>query len=787
MAFYNNRKLTLTHAFTWFFMGLVVLLFSDCTPIKNYPKNVPFVYNNKINLKSTGITAENKKIIEDKLKLYIDDSLQTPSRQILGFTQRINPPVFDSVNVSRSITFMKSYLQSIGYYGVSFDTFTVKIDTIQTVQLRTTTTFTIALGKNLRIDTTIYKFPQAYLQFLADSSAKNSALLRDKPYSKEGVNQELERLSTLFRNRGYLKMNKSALRAHVDTTDPSLVSTDFLDIGEQIIRAQKRKDDPRINIDIEPQPGTDSAVFLQYYIDSVFIYPEVKVSEEIEKLMYDSTLKTNAGTRQVFIRYREGLFKPQLIRRKNYLLPGSLYNEGYYFRTVNNFYKLGPWQQVEVKTVTRLTDSLAKATFHLFLTPYKKQYFQFDLEGSQNNNISTGNVLSGRFAAAAINITHRNRNFMHRGTQTATIGRAGVELNLGKNNGSRTIQSFIATLNQSFSIPRLYWPFGFMEKRSLDAYRTNINLSASFTDRFELYKQTSFGAGPQWELRKGKNSHTWTIPSFEAVKIKTEPKLDEELIKNPALAYAFTPGNILSARYAFDHSITYKNLPNQTGFYRLGTEATLPGSYKLFGEKFFQFIRFDAQYIHNINKYRHSFNFRAYGAIGWDLGSNSLGTLPFFRQYVAGGSNSMRAWGLRQLGLGNSISSDTAEFTDRFGDIQLEFNGEYRFRMFRFLGYNIDGVAFVDIGNIWNHHPAPDGNGDFKFKYLYRDLGANIGTGIRWDISYVVIRLDLGFKIKDPKRAGAGWIDTFEWKSVNRLGLNERSNFGLQFGIGYPF
>jgi hypothetical protein len=62
-----------------------------------------------------------------------------------------------------------------------------------------------------------------------------------------------------------------------------------------------------------------------------------------------------------------------------------------------------------------------------------------------------------------------------------------------------------------------------------------------------------------------------------------------------------------------------------------------------------------------------------------------------------------------------------------------------------------------------------------------------MGYGIRWDLNFLVIRFDAGFKVKDPVREGNGWLDTFEWKSTNRLGTNKRSNLALQFGVGYPF
>ena len=798
MALNHNSEHTPTPVYTAFFVLTLLTLVCSCVGVKNYPIDQPFAYNNKINLKAPKLSGEERKLIDEKLYQYLDDSLRVPTRQILGFTQRVNPPVFDSLSIDRSINFMQSYLQSIGYYGARFDTFAVRIDTVarkrsvwrlaRDSQQRVTTTFNVALGNPLRVDSTVFIFPQPLLQFLADSSAKSSFLKKDAAYSKEAVNAELERLSNLFRSRGYLKMSKSALRAHVDTIDPALVSTDFVDVGALVLNAAKRRNDPRISIDIEPRPGTDTAVFMQYYIDSVTFYPEMRITDDLSAMLTDTSLLTASRQQKIQIKYRDQIFANRLIFRNNFLIPGRLYRDADYYRTINNFWRLGPWQQVEVKTTTRI-DSVPKASFNVFLTPYKKHFMQFDIEGSQNNNISTGNVLSGRFAAASLNITHRNRNFMGRGTQGTTSLVTGVELNIGKKTPEQpqTIQSFITNLSQGFSFPRLIKPFAFLERKSLDAYRSQLLFNVSYTDRIELFTQFTFSQSLNWELRKGKHSHSWSFPNLEVVRITEKPKLLEEFASNPGLALAFTPGYILSARYAYERGLVYKKKPSHAGFFRLSTEATVPGSYKIFSQDFFQFIRFDGQFIHNITKRRHTWNFRFYGAVGWELKGAADVTMPYFRQYIGGGSNSMRAWGLRQLGLGHSIYSDTAGFSDRFGDLQLEWNAEYRFKVARFLGYNINGVLFADVGNVWNHTNAPDGYGKFELRNLYRDLAMGIGTGIRYDISYVVIRFDVGYKIKNPVLEGNGWIKEFAWQGTNRLGLSERSNVGFQFGIGYPF
>jgi outer membrane protein insertion porin family len=765
----------------------------SCAAIKKPPHNVPFVYDNKINLKAPKLGGEEKSLLVEKLYTYLDDSMQVPQRSILGFTQRLKPALFDSGNVTRSISFMNGYLNSLGYYAASFDTFTVKMDTIPDKnQIRVTTTFNVNIGKNLTVDTLIYALDtpnvQPLLKYLADSAIKNAVLKRNSPYSKDAVAAELERLATLFRNNGFFRMSRNALIIEADTTDPSLISFDN-DPIEQLLQAQRRREDPRIILKVLQRPGVDSNTFRQYYIDSVYIYPETKITEEPELLINDTTLNTLYGKqRPIVIKERQSLFRPRLIRRNNYLIPTRLYNDVSYFRTINNFWRMGPWQQVDVKTFLHY-DSIAKVNFHVFLYPAKKQNFQIDLEGSQNNNISVSNVLSGRFFAISVNATHRGRNLFRSGVQSTTSARVGFELNY-LNKDAPFFQALLLSGTQSFSIPKLIWPFTFLDRRKLDATRSQLSFSALYTDRFDFYKQVAFTAGLQWEVRKGKNSYTWSVPNFESVSINETDSLRKEIDENPSLQYAFTPGNILSTKMSWEHKMSFKKNPRRAGFFRFAGELS-PFDFEIFNKESFQFVRIEGQIVHSVQHAKSSMNYRAYAGVGWNFdkdASGKIASLPYYRQYIAGGSNSMRAWGLRQLGIGRSIVSDTTDgFTDRFGDIQFEMNAELRFKLFRLFGFNIGGTVYTDIGNIWNHTNNIDGEGKFLFKNLYYDLAMDIGTGIRWDVSYLVIRLDAAYKVKDPVREGAGWMKTIEWKTENRLGTEAKNNIGFQFGIGYPF
>lgn len=134
----------------------------------------------------------------------------------------------------------------------------------------------------------------------------------------------------------------------------------------------------------------------------------------------------------------------------------------------------------------------------------------------------------------------------------------------------------------------------------------------------------------------------------------------------------------------------------------------------------------------------------------------------------------MRAWRLRQIGLGSSVQSDTitkTSYRDRFGDMQLEVNLEYRFRLTSIGSFKIESAVFTDIGNIWSIKNIPgDPDARFSLKRLGQDLAIAAGVGLRVDFTYFLIRLDGAYKVKDPARStNNGWLNTLNFTEKDRM------------------
>lgn len=122
--------------------------------------------------------------------------------------------------------------------------------------------------------------------------------------------------------------------------------------------------------------------------------------------------------------------------------------------------------------------------------------------------------------------------------------------------------------------------------------------------------------------------------------------------------------------------------------------------------------------------------------------------MPFIKQFFIGGTNSIRAFRARSIGPGTFFEDrDSNTFLpDQSGDLKLELNTEYRAKLFSV----VHGAIFVDAGNIWlmnkdDQRPGAEFTGKF-----YEQLAVGTGAGLRFDLSFLILRLDLAFPLRKP-------------------------------------
>lgn len=207
----------------------------------------------------------------------------------------------------------------------------------------------------------------------------------------------------------------------------------------------------------------------------------------------------------------------------------------------------------------------------------------------------------------------------------------------------------------------------------------------------------------------------------------------------------------------------------------------------LFGIRYAQFMKFDNDF--RINRPLHdrsSIALRLAAGIGVPF--SNLEVLPFESAFFGGGANGLRAWQARSLGPG-SYSAPLFAY-DRVGEIRIEANFEYRFKL---IGY-LEGALFTDVGNIWNRRKDPVRPGaEFEPGDFLSELAVGTGAGARLNFDFFIIRFDLGMQTKDPSLpVGERWLfqpkDRYNAEQA-ALGnpVGHRTRFNLNLGIGYPF
>jgi hypothetical protein len=198
-------------------------------------------------------------------------------------------------------------------------------------------------------------------------------------------------------------------------------------------------------------------------------------------------------------------------------------------------------------------------------------------------------------------------------------------------------------------------------------------------------------------------------------------------------------------------------------------EENESGTKLIAGVPYAQYIKTELDFIKHWRVGRDQvLAFRSFGGIAIPYGNAS--TIPFARSYFAGGSNDNRAWNAYALGPGST--NNLNDFNE--ANFKLAFNLEYRFPL---LGA-IKGAVFTDAGNIWN---ALDGVNDpersFQGMASLKQIALGSGFGVRYDFTYFVFRLDVGFKTYNPSlESSKRWFRDYNF-----------ANSVINIGINYPF
>ena len=257
------------------------------------------------------------------------------------------------------------------------------------------------------------------------------------------------------------------------------------------------------------------------------------------------------------------------------------------------------------------------------------------------------------------------------------------------------------------------------------------------------------------------------------------------------LYYSYEPQFIMDARYSMlwssqkllkeqDFQDIRLNLEAAGNLLYAGFSAFTSdpgdGAYQVLGVDFAQYVKADIDFRSYFFLYEGiSMILRGFAGVGYAYG-NSV-AMPFDKQYFSGGANSVRAWQVKDLGPGSYHDEVEADYPNQTGDVKLEANMEYRFKLF----WKLEAALFMDVGNIWSLSDEDDREGaGFEFNTFHKDLAVGTGFGARAIFSFLVLRLDLGIPLRFPYAVqGANWLPGNAGISGEDLTFN--------IAIGYPF
>lgn len=683
------------------------------------------------------------------------------------------PVIFDPSLVNSTKSNIRNHLVYEGYYDSKVTDRTI------TKNKKTTVNYDITLGKQYLIDQISYEIDDNELAATFYNDSLQNIIETGVYLSEEYLNGKSEEIASDLRNRGYYGFTKNYLFFTADTI--GLDGKANLTVS---IRNYTRNETPNEakthnvfhigKVTMEPLRKPENPLVYQFVGDSAVALPAMNLYTPTDSLEY----------RNILIKYRNKLLiREKVLARLNSVLPDSLYDEKQIADTYTKLSKLNLFSSVNIQMTQ--TDSNT-VDCNMKLTASELQGYKLGFQTSINSN--------GLFGISpTVSYYHKN---LFRGAEVLSINLMG-DFQFGFDQKKRAtefgISSSLSTPNFLLLPDRIF--------RTSNIPRTEFAVSYNFQERPEYTRN----------IISGSYSYVWSIDDKFFYKVSPlqvgivklynmKPDFYESL-KDPFLINSYQDHFDMGLGTNFYYTTDSSPVPQHSYFY-LRLQNDLSGNLlSLFnglmkqnenGERliwnspYSQYYRGELTTVYTWKfgrKEEHAIAARFLAGLGIGYG-NSV-TLPFEKRFWAGGAYSLRAWQARSVGPGSAQMDTTFTIPNQTGDIRLEANIEYRFPLF----WNFEGALFVDAGNVWNREGTTtkkgidkditDNNVDgvFKFNNFYRNIAADWGAGLRLDLDFVLLRLDMGFKLYDPAEK--------DWKGVRTM--FRKGNYGVQFGVGYPF
>ena len=667
------------------------------------------------------VKVEGRKVGSSELTPYIT---QKASSSFLGIRKPGSEPViYDGSQVKTSAENMVNHLEYIGYYGSRVRT------EVDYKKDKAYVTYFVTPGNQYTIRSIDIELPDDELFRSEFESDRRRFTIKEGQFlSESSLEAEATRSAEFFRNRGYYGFDKSYFFCEADT-----LSHDGTAALTMAIREYPRHGSP-----------DDAKPHRKFTIGEVTLsYP------------------------------KEIPIRTSILEDLNVLRPGMPYSERAVNATYSRLSNLSVFNSVNI-TMNPASDDVVDCDINLLNGSV--QGVKLNLEASVN---STG--LYG--ISPQLNYYHKN---LFHGGELFNLGLKGnFQFKLRE-----PVRSTELSISTALRIPKLIGLPNSMF-RGPNLPHTDFTAGFSYQDRPE-YKRTMITTSFGYTGNLRRNFFYQFYP-FQVNIVRLFSRSDsfvERLIEDLFLMNAYSDhfdvgmGGMLY--YTTDASAIPKgsyryarlNLDVSGNFISLFNSA-MPtdeyGRHTIWEVPYAQYVRGELQLgqtFHFGGKENQAVALRFLVGAGYGYGNST--TVPFEKQFYAGGANSMRGWQARALGPGG-VEPWTEYFLipSQTGEFKMEANVEYRFPIV----WKLEGAVFADAGNVWY---LRDTDLWERSGFSFDTIAADWGLGIRVNLDFILVRIDLGAKVYEPCRLeGERLIGPDQWL--------KKGNYALHFGVGYPF
>lgn len=733
------------HRSFWTYLGLGLLAaawLSSCSTVKVLQEGERRLVSNKIEV------TNDKKFNTEGLQPYIKQKSKgwNPFLYVYNwqngegkgwdrFVKKLGTPpvIFDEELVGSSAASILEHLEYIGYYNSDIQTV---IDDSKAKKAKVR--YIVTLGKRYKINDVSFELESENIEFRKDFFADTlKTLIKRGDYlSQLTLENESVRSEASLHNKGFYDFSKNFYFFEADTVSvPSEASL------KVIVKRHTRNESDDI-------------------------------SHEMYKYRFGRVSITSPN---------DVKFRTKALKRLNVIKSGELYSDTKVNLDYSRYSSINYINSVNVQLTPREGQRLVDCDIQI--NKGKTQGFKFGLEAS----IST----SGLWGISP-ELSYYHRNIFHGGE----ILNVSVNTNHQLMNGKQNVMSNEVTASASLSFPKVF-PIPNSVLKGPEIPRTEVKIAYNYQNRPEFIRNMlALTYGYTGNVDKKFTYQAYPLSVNTVYLPFINPDFWETIAKkNPYVTNSFNNHFDMGISGIFQYATgTVVNPKDNMWYTRLSTDISgnflslfnsyLPvnasGARTILNIPYSQYVRmeFTLGGVHFFGKdNNHAIAGRILVGLGYGYGNSR--TLPFEKRFYSGGANSLRGWSAKTLGPGTSPLSQDWAIPNQTGDMKLEANLEYRFKIF----WKLYGAAFVDAGNVWEvGEPAKDEDPGwyFSFANLKNSIAASWGIGLRVDLNFLVLRVDYGMRFHDPARAeGDKWLGPADWF--------RKSNNAFHFGIGYPF